>query len=261
MHEAGFGADGVDLGNGDDARPFQQDAVAFHMPEAFVFADQVGAEALVRLAARHAAADDVGTAARARQAHLEVGDRLLFVVRQDLFLDDELRALADRRIRLAVGIGHAAQLRRFQDELRALFEINFGDGVEDLFARAVAGSVMALHIAHLGVFGYIKGVDAVVLRGVAGGVVDAAPGDDGDFRPRADIKIVVDGVMEVAHRQQYGDVHRFIFDAGSYDDVDAVFILFGDDLDIRIRIARQQLPVFADIEAAFGDAVQIGDGL
>ena len=87
-------------------------------------------------------------------------------------------------------------------------------------------------------------MDAVVLGVGAGRVVDAAAGDDGDVCVFADEEVVVDGVVEIPHRQQHGDVHRFVFDARLDDDVDAVFILFGDDLDVCVRVAGDELTVF-----------------
>ena len=41
VHEAGVGVCGVDLRGGEDARAVQDDAVAFHVSETAVFADDI----------------------------------------------------------------------------------------------------------------------------------------------------------------------------------------------------------------------------
>lgn len=50
--------------------------------------------------------------------------------------------------------------------LRTLGQVHDGGGVHHLLAAAVALAVVLFHVAQLGVFGQIEGVDAVVL-GVA----------------------------------------------------------------------------------------------
>ena len=101
-----------------------------------------------------------------------------------------------------------------------------------------------------------------VLIGVAAGVVvDAAARDDRHIRPLADIKIVIHRLAKIAHRQQDGDMHRLIDHPGLNDDVDAVLILFGDDLYVGGGISRQKFSVFADVEAAFWYVMQPRDRL
>lgn len=91
-------------------------------------------------------------------------------------------------------------------------------------------------------------------------VMNTAPRDDSHVRSLADIKIVVYGVMEIPNGQQYGYMHRSVRDARLYDDINAVLIRFGNDFDVCGGIARQQLPVFTDIETSLGNTVQIRNG-
>ena len=260
VHKARLRADRVDLGRRHDTRLFQHDAVALHMPEAFILSDEVGTEMLQRIPARDRAADDIRTAALAAQGHFEIGDRPLFMVGQDLFLDEQRCFLADGRIRLAVGIGDAAQLRGFEDKAGFFFQIYFRRRIEHLFPRAAAVRVMPLNIPHFCVFPHIKGMDAVMFGRIAGIVVDAAARNDRNVGTVADVKIVVDRILKIPDRQQYGDMHRFILYTGADDDVDAVLVRFGNDLNVFIAVARKQLPVFTDVETSLGNIVQVGNG-
>ena len=99
---------------------------------------------------------------------------------------------------------------------------------------------------------------AVVLGVAAGIVVDTAPCDDGYVGIFTDEKIVVDGILKIPDSEQNGDMHRFIFDVRLDDDVDAVFIRLGYDFNVRIRIAREEFAVLADIEAALGASTAKG---
>lgn len=103
-------------------------------------------------------------------------------------------------------------------------------------------------------------MDAVMFGRIAGIVVDAAARNDRNVGTVADVKIVVDRILKIPDRQQYGDMHRFILYTGADDDVDAVLVRFGNDLNVFIAVARKQLPVFTDVETPLGNIVQVGNG-
>ena len=70
----------------------------------------------------------------------------------------------------------------------------------------------------------MKCVDAVVLRIRTGRVVYAASRNDRHVGALSDKEIVIYGIFEIADRKQYGDMHRLVFYAGLYDDVNAVLV-------------------------------------
>ena len=77
-------------------------------------------------------------------------------------------------------------------------QVDHGLGVHDV-AAGLAGVLLAvvlLHVAHLGVFADVEGVDAVVAALVAAGVVDAAAGHDVHVAVVADVEVVVDHLTE-----------------------------------------------------------------
>ena len=102
-------------------------------------------------------------------------------------------------------------------------------------------------------------MDPIVLGIRTSCVVNAATRNDRDVRIFADIKVVIDGILEIAHGQKHRDMHALVFDVRFDDDVDPVFILFGYDLYVCSRVTGQQFSVFANIETSFGDPVKIRD--
>ena len=78
----------------------------------------------------------------------------------------------------------------------------------------------------------MEGVDAFVAGLLVAAVVDAAAGHDGHVAVVADDKIVVDGLIQAALAEHHRDVDRLIFGAGLDDDVNAVLVLFADNVDV-----------------------------
>ena len=154
--------------------------------------------------------------------------------------------------------GDAAELSGVHFEHGAALEEGVGDGIEDALAPLHALAVVALDILHAGVFAEVEGVHAVVFRLAFAGVVDAAARDYDDIRVLADEEIVVSGVLKIAHGQDDGDVDAPVFDSGCDDDVDAGLVRLLDYADLLRGVAVQPFAVLSDVEAAFGDGVQLG---
>ena len=107
--------------------------------------------------------------------------------------------------------------------------------------------------------GQIEAVDAVVLGGVVGIVVDAAAGDDGDVAVLAHVEGVVHDVLQARLRHDDGDVHRLALGAVRDADVDAGVVGLGGNVDVGRGMALDQFAVLAHVEGALRHAVHIGD--
>ena len=121
---------------------------------------------------------------------------------------------------------------------------------------AVALAVVALHVAHLGALAHVEGVDARMLRVLHPAVVDAAPGHDGHVAVVADEKVVVHGLGEAALAQNHGDVDALVFGPGLDDDVNAVLVRLGHNVDVGGGVPGGRLAVGPDIVGPFGHVMQ-----
>ena len=167
------------------------------------------------------------------------------------------------RAQLGVGVAHrarhAAQLHHLHLAGGALLHVHVGGGVQDALAGALALAVVLLHVAHAAVLAQVEAVDAVVLGGVVGVVVDAAAGDDGDVAVLAHVEGVVHDVLQARLRHDDGDVHRLALGAVRDADVDAGVVGLGGNVDVGRGMALDQLAVLAHVEGALRHAVHIGD--
>ena len=159
----------------------------------------------------------------------------------------------------AHGIVDTGDLGGLHLHLRTLGQVHDGGGVHHLLAAAVALAVVLFHVAQLGVFGQIEGVDAVVLGVAAAAVVDAAAGDDGHVRALADVEIVVHQIGQAGLAQDNGNVHALVFCERADVNVDAGLVVLGHDVNVGGGIAARQLAIGADVVSAYGQAVQVGD--
>ena len=99
---------------------------------------------------------------------------MLLAVGEQALRDDSLGVLAADDLRLAHGGVDAADLYGFHLDARAFVKVDDGGGVHHACAAAVALAIVLFYVTHVGVFGDIERVDAVVAALVAAGVVDAA---------------------------------------------------------------------------------------
>ena len=119
-------------------------------------------------------------------------------------------------------------------------------------------AVVLFHIAHPGVFAHVEGMDARVLRRLHPAVVDAAAGDDGDVAVLADEEVVIHHVLQAAHAQHHRDVDRLVFRPRLDDDVDAVLVRLGDDVDVGGGVPARLLAVGPDVVGPLRDLVEPG---
>ena len=88
------------------------------------------------------------------------------------------------------------------------------NGVKHSLAGAVALAVMIFNIAHLCVFAYMEGVNAVVLRKMLAVVMNSASRNYVYIAIIAYIKIIVNQIFEIGFAHNNGNVHILAFCAG-----------------------------------------------
>ena len=193
------------------------------------------------------------------QIHSKVGLGQLLAVGHHLLFDDEGGPGAQGGLRGADGGVHALDLGGLHLQIAVLIHLHHGGGVHDVLPHTVALAIVALHIAHPGALAHMEGVDPGVLRILHPAVVDAAAGHNGHITVVADDEIVVDGLIQAALAEHHGDMDRLIFGAGLNDDVDAVLVLFADNVDVGGGVPGGRLPVGPDVIGPFGHIMELGD--
>ena len=258
MDEAGVDAVGGQRRGGHHAGVVHDDGVALAVAGAGAVAVDAAGKLLPAVVLGDAARHHIGRAAVPVEVDVKIRHGALVARRHDLFADDEARPGGQVAAGLADGVVDAGDLGGLHLHLRALGQVDDGGGVHDLLAAAVALAKMLLDIADLGVFGQVKGVDAVVLGVAAAAVVDAAPGNDGHVGPFADMEVVVHQVFQAGLAQDHRDVHALVLGEGADVDVDARLVGLGDDINVGGGVAARQLAVGADVVSAHRQAVQLG---
>ena len=180
---------------------------------------------------------------------------------EQLLGDDGLGVLPHHDFRLPLGGVHAADLGALQIDGGPLLQIHDGLGVHDALAGAGALAVVALHIADLGVFAHVEGVHAVVLAGLAAGVVDAAAGHDVHIAVLADEEVVVYHLAQPGLADDDRDVDRLVPGARLDADVDARLarLGLGGDLNVGGAVPGVQRAVAADVVGPLGGLLQLRD--
>ncbi len=133
-----------------------------------------------------------------------------------------------------------------------------GSGVHEPLASAFSFAVVLFHIAHLAVFPHKEGVDAVMLTVAGAAVVDAAAGNDGHVTVFADEEIVVHIVLQSAFADDNRNMYTFIHGAGLDDNVDAGFVRFGHNVNVRCGIPGSTCTVGTDVVCPHRQRIQLG---
>ena len=239
VDEAGLDGVGRDLRARADGAAVHDDGVALRVTGALVVAADVGVEHLAGVILGDGAGDDVRAGIIAVEVNGEVRLRVLMAVRHDLFLDDERGAVRQVGLRVAVCGVDALDLGRLHLHVGVLAEVDDRRRVHDVLAVAVALAVVLFDVAHPGVLADEEAVDAVVAGLLRAAVVDAAAGDDGHIAVLADVKVIVDHVLEAGLGNDDRDVHALVFRAGGDVNVDAGLVFLRDDVDVRGRVAAE----------------------
>ena len=173
------------------------------------------------------------------------------------FVHDEGSAGSQLRDIGADGRIDALDLHHLEFGVRALFQIGLGHRVQDALSGPVALAVMLLNVFHAGILPDEEAVDAVVFGIVDAAVVNAAARHDHHVAVLADVKIVVNGLLQAALAEHDRNVDRFVLRSVLDADVDAALIRLGNDVDVRRRPAAVKFSVRADVVGAFGNRVQV----
>ena len=104
----------------------------------------------------------------------------------------------------------------------------------------------------------MEGVDARVLRVLDPAVVNAAAGHNGHVAVLADEKVVVHHIVQAAHAQHNRDVDRLVPGPRLDDNVNAVLVGFGDNVDVGGGVPARLLAVGPNVVGPFGDLMESG---
>ena len=105
----------------------------------------------------------------------------------------------------------------------------------------------------------MEGMDAVVGGFLGPGAVDAAARDDDHIGIFTNIEVIIDQILKAGLADDHGNVDAFIFGAGGDDNINAGFIGFGDNIDMRGSIASGRGTVGTDIVGPDGQAIEVSD--
>ena len=123
-----------------------------------------------------------------------------------------------------------------------------GRRIEDAFPFATALAIVFFGVDHRALGPDMKSMDAIMLRSVTAIIVNAAAGDDLHISALADIKVIIDQIMDAAVGQDDRDMHLLPGRARRDDDVNARLIALLTDLDIGGGVALHAHAIGAQIE-------------
>ena len=233
------------------------DGIALDVAETGGLSLHLGVKHLHGVVLSHRPGDHLGTGSLSLHDDLHFALGKLVAVGKQTLGDHRLGAHLHLHLGVAAGGVHATNLHRLQLHGSALGQIDDGMGVEDALSGALALTIVLFHVAHLGVFAHIEGVDAVVLGGLAAGVVDAAAGHNAHVAALADVEVVVHQVGEAGLGDNDRDVQRLVDGAGGNVNVDARLVLLALNDNVGGVAAPLQLAVFADVVRPLGNTLQV----
>ena len=88
--------------------------------------------------------------------------------------------------------------------------------------------------------------------------MDAAAGHDGHVAVIPHEKVVIDQIGQAALAEDHGDVDRLVLGARLDDDVNAVLVGLGHDVDVGGGVPARLFAVGPDVIGPLGDGVQLG---
>ena len=123
-------------------------------------------------------------------------------------------------------------------------------GVDDALAAAVPLTDVLFDINNLGIFVKEETVNPFMDGIVTATVMDAAAGDNFNFRTLTDVEIIINHLRHTILCNQRRDVYVFIFGKGLYINIQTGAALLGDDINIFCGMSALALAVVADVKCS-----------
>ena len=161
----------------------------------------------------------------------DIGTVILPNAQVKIFMTASAEERANRRYKELLERGQDVN---YDDVLRDINQRDYNDSHRDISPLKKADDAYELDTSHMSIE---EAVDAVVAGLLRAAVVDAAAGNDGHIAVLADVKVIVDHVLEAGLGNDDRDVHALVFRAGGDVNVDAGLVFLRDDVDVRSRVA------------------------
>ena len=123
-------------------------------------------------------------------------------------------------------------------------------GVDDALAAAVPLTDVLFDINNLGIFAKEETVNPFMDGIVTATVMDAAAGDNFNFRTLTDVEIIINHLRHTILCNQRRDVYVFIFGKGLYINIQTGAALLGDNINIFCGMSALALAVVADVKCS-----------
>ena len=137
--------------------------------------------------------------------------------------------------------------------------MHLGHGVKHALARAVALAVVPFNIEHLRALVEEKAVDAVVMSVVAAVVMYAAACVYDNVGVLADVEVIIYYVVDAAFGNNNGYMDCFALCIGTYINVDAGLIFFGNNIYVGCNVDLDRLTVSAERKSPGRETIKIGN--
>jgi hypothetical protein len=106
---------------------------------------------------------------------------------------------------------------------------------------------MLFHILYMRILADEETVDTVVLGSLVTTIVDTTTGYNGYVAVITNVKIIINHLGQTTLAKYYRDVYTFSFGAGLDDDINALLVLFGYNIDMSSGIASYGSTIGTDV--------------
>ena len=136
--------------------------------------------------------------------------------------------------------------------------MNDGFRIHNTFTLAVAASIMLFHILYVGVLTNEEAVDTIVLGSLISTIVDTTAGYNGYIAVITNVEIIINHLGKTALAKHYRDVYTFSFGTGLNDDINALLVLFGYNINMSSGITSYGSTIGTDILSSGRYLMQTG---
>ena len=171
-------------------------------------------------------------------------------------MDDQGCVLFHSCTRDACSVIDSADLGGLHLHRRAFLQFNDCRRIHKALSGACSLPVMLLDIADLRVLSDKKAVHAVMLGVPAAAVGNTASGDDGHVTVFSDKEVIVDQLLKTGLTDDDRDMHTFLFRSRLNNDIDALLVFLGDDIDIRRSISGRTRAIAPYVVCALRQSVE-----